>query len=111
MELPAYKPYTAHECDILSELEEIPEKEHAHIDYTAARPHISIVTEDKLFYKRDLKKISFDEAEIKLGLDVNDDSSLDSELFYRPDVMRMENSYDGDTEMDRSEMSLQGRGK
>ncbi|KAJ8718690.1 hypothetical protein PYW08_002927 [Mythimna loreyi] len=110
--LPYYKPYSAHD-DILSNLEEFPEKEHAHIDYTNVHPHISMVTEDKLFYKKE-KKISFSEAEKSLGLGAQDDLvSRDSNVtvatgfdgLFCGDVMTVD-SYDADSELDKSDINV-----
>ncbi|KAF9814540.1 hypothetical protein SFRURICE_020718 [Spodoptera frugiperda] len=47
--LPSYRPYSVHD-DVLSDLMETPEREHAIIDYTAPNPHVSITSADKPFY-------------------------------------------------------------
>lgn len=46
MHLPKYKPYSAHDIELLSNLDETPEKEHAHIDYTSNNPHLSIISSE-----------------------------------------------------------------
>ncbi|XP_049702275.2 uncharacterized protein LOC110376921 [Helicoverpa armigera] len=58
--LPHFKPYSADEQG-LSDVEEYPEKEHAHMDYTADNPHFSVVYDDKEFFRRD-RKISFSDT-------------------------------------------------
>lgn len=122
VKLPFYKPYSAHD-DVLSNLNEYPEREHAHIDYTDAHPHISMVTNEKLLYKRD-KKISFSEATKKMGLIVDDDSEskdsngtnesmirADSITLYGEDVMKVDTNYDADEELERSDINVgQSRG-
>uniref|UniRef100_A0A2A4K6J1 RIIa domain-containing protein n=1 Tax=Heliothis virescens TaxID=7102 RepID=A0A2A4K6J1_HELVI len=70
--LPHFKPYSVYEKECLSDLDEYPEKEHAHMDYTADSPRFSMVYDDKEFFRRD-KKISFTDTATKLGLVVNDD--------------------------------------
>ncbi|XP_026741337.1 uncharacterized protein LOC113503512 [Trichoplusia ni] len=84
--LPSHRPYSAHEGDALSDLEEIPEREHAYIDYTAEYP-MSVVLDREMFDKDDAnhRKISFSDEvpveEKKLGLVVEDedDSSRDDD--------------------------------
>lgn len=57
-QLPKHKPYSAHDESSLVEIEETCEKEHAHIDYTARSPHVSVVNEKKNVMVR-TKRISF----------------------------------------------------
>ncbi|KAJ8714747.1 hypothetical protein PYW07_002972 [Mythimna separata] len=74
--LPSFKPYSVHD-DNLSNLEEFPEREHAHIDYTNEHPHFSMVTEPKL-YKTD-RRISFTEAEKNMVLGAHLESKVSNQ--------------------------------
>lgn len=119
MSLPSRMPYYAYDCDTLSRLEELPEREHTHIDYTAYNPHItpSTVMEDKLIYKKDDKKISFNEAAKKMGLYFDDDShsnsnlnesliETDSDTLNQGDVMEVESNNDDDTAIEQNNVNV-----
>lgn len=116
LNLPLHKPYSAHDSEVLSDLDEIPEREHAYIDYTDENPHVSMVTEDKLFHKNDNgKKISFSDAVVaeevkRMGLEVSSDSEsidddqnessteLGSDKFCGDDVMEVDKIFDRDVD-------------
>ncbi|CAH0687628.1 unnamed protein product [Spodoptera exigua] len=110
--LPALKPYSVHD-DVLSSLIETPEREHGCIDYTDPNPHLSIVAEDKLYYAPN-KGNNTANADMFYGPSNNylfhDSESIENilseeDIFYRPDHMKKEDSYDGDTEIGNSDGS------
>ncbi|KAH9638053.1 hypothetical protein HF086_014914 [Spodoptera exigua] len=110
--LPALKPYSVHD-DVLSSLIETPEREHGCIDYTDPNPHLSIVAEENLYYAPN-KGNNTANADIFYGPSNNylfhDTESIENilseeDIFYRPDDMKKEDSYDGDTEIGNSDGS------
>ncbi|KAF9419899.1 hypothetical protein HW555_003732 [Spodoptera exigua] len=111
--LPALKPYSVHD-DVLSSLIETPEREHGCIDYTDPNPHLSIVAEDKLYYAPPNKGNNTANADMFYGPSNNylfhDTESIENilseeNIFYRPDDIKKEDSYDGDTEIGNSDGS------
>ncbi|XP_035447034.2 uncharacterized protein LOC118273928 isoform X2 [Spodoptera frugiperda] len=111
--LPSYRPYSVHD-DVLSDLMETPEREHAIIDYTAPNPHVSITSADKPFYTPGNKQTSNEDTghyetasdcilydnESKVSIR---NVSSEEDFFYRPNVMNADDSYDGDTEIGPSD--------
>lgn len=108
--LPSYRPYSVHD-DVLSDLMETPEREHAIIDYTAPNPHVSITSADKPFYTPGNKQIynedtgHYETASDCILYDNGSKVSIrnvssEEDFFYRPNVMNADDSYDGDTEIE-----------
>ncbi|XP_022824352.1 uncharacterized protein LOC111354933 [Spodoptera litura] len=114
MTLPSHRPYSVHD-DILSDLVETPEREHACIDYTAPNPHLSIISENKPFYtpgeaenkySKDMEEyetsnnciLYYNDSKVSIG-----NVSSEENLFYRPDDMKADDSYDGDNEIGHSD--------